>query len=332
MESKIKYGVSLYSYQDEFFRRDMTLRDCIEAVADMGATGIEILPEEMIRDCFHMTDAFLEQWFSWMEEFGTEPVAIDAFCDEKGLWRKTGRTVTLQDAIAVQRSYVDVAAQLGVKYIRTQIRDMELLREMIPYAEEKNVILGLEIHAPGHVKDEINQKWIEMKLKTGTKNLGFIPDFGIYEQRPTPIILRQCIRDGCRAEIVAEAEEKKALGWDWPQMHDYFTAKGCNAGDMDGVWRVYNVHPDDPEDLRALMPHVVGFHGKFWNMTDELLEESVDYESPLRVILESGFDGYINSEYEGGRHMQDTGEVRGVEQTRRHHAMLRNLTERIAAE
>ena len=30
MSSKIKLGVSLYSYQDEFFRHKMTLEECIE--------------------------------------------------------------------------------------------------------------------------------------------------------------------------------------------------------------------------------------------------------------------------------------------------------------
>ena len=42
MKSNIKLGVSLYCYQDEFARRAMTLEECIEAVTDMGADGIEL--------------------------------------------------------------------------------------------------------------------------------------------------------------------------------------------------------------------------------------------------------------------------------------------------
>lgn len=329
MKSRVKFGVSLYSYQDEFFRRDMTLKDCIEAVADLGASGIEILPEEMIRDCYHMSDEFLKQWKEWMEEYGTVPVAVDGFCDENGIWKKTGRNVTLSDKIMVQRRYVDMAKQLGCRYIRTQIRDMELLRAMVPYAEEADVILALEIHAPGHVNDPINQQWLDVKEQMNTKYLGFIPDFGIYETKPTPIIMRQCIRDGMNAEIVEEAQEKKDAGWSFEEAKAYFSQKTSNSGDMDGVWRIFNVEPDNVEDLRGLMPHVVGFHGKFWNMLDDMTEESVDYRAPLQVIVESGFDGYICSEYEGGRHMQDLGPVRGVEQVRRHHLMMRNLVEEI---
>ena len=45
---------------------------------------------------------------------------------------------------------------------------------------------------------------------------------------------------------------------------------------------------------------------------------------PLRVLLENGYRGYINTEYEGGRHTQGAYEVRGIEQVRRHQAMIRN--------
>ena len=332
MESKIKYGVTLYSYQDEYFRRDMTVRDCIEAVADMGATGIEILPDEMIPNWMNVSDEWLDNWFGWLDEFGCEPVAIDAFCDEKGLWKKIGRPYCLEDGLKVQRAYVDIAAKLGCKFVKTMINDMDLLREMIPYAEDKNVKLAIEIHAPGHVKDEKVTNWLDMIEKTGSKYLGFVPDFGIYEQQPTPIIMRQNYRDGCSQEIAEEAMEKKKLGWTHAQCAEYFKAKGANPGDMAGVWRVFNVSPDDPEDLKIVLPYIFGMHGKFWNMTDEMLEESVDYYNPMRVLIEGGYDGYIFSEYEGGRHMQDIGEVRGVEQTRRHHLMMRNMAKRICEE
>lgn len=325
-------GVSLYSYQDEFLRRDMNLKDCIEAVSDMGATGIELLPDEMIRDCYNISDDFINQWKEWMTEFGTVPVAIDGFCDERGLWKKQGHEPTLEDALFVQKRYLEIADKLGVKYIRTQINDMDLLRKMVPLAEEKDIILCLEVHAPLRISDQIIQDWVELKDELGTNHLGLIPDFGIFEQQSTPVILRQCIRDGMSEAVINEAAEKKALGWSFEEARDYFTKQNVTSGDLDGVWRVYNVNPEDPEELRKLMPYVIGFHGKFWNMLDDMSEESINYKEPLRVILESGFEGFICSEYEGGRHIQDIEEVRGVEQVRRHHVMLRNLIEELENE
>lgn len=328
MSNKIKLGVSLYSYQDEFFRRDMTLEDCIEAVADMGATGIEILPDEMIRDPFHMTDAFLDQWFGWMDKYGVEPVAMDSFSEENGLFRRQGRQPTLEEAVTIQKAYVDMAAKLGVKYTRCQIRNFDVLRQVVPYAEEKNVILGIEIHAPSNLSDEFYQRWVDEREHLHTKAMGLLPDFGIFETKPTPVIQRQNLRDGCREEFIKIAEEKRAAGWDRKQVSEYCLSQGATPADMNGVGRVFSNSYNNPEELRALIPYICGFHGKFWNMTEDLVEESINYEDPIRILCEEGFDGYINSEYEGGRHTQDIENVRGVEQVRRHHAMIRNYIEK----
>ena len=49
----------------------------------------------------------------------------------------------------------------------------------------------------------------------------------------------------------------------------------------------------------------------------------------MRILRENGFDGYINSEFEGQRDQQDMGEeglVDEVEQVRRHHEMLKRLS------
>lgn len=329
MQSKIKFGVSLYCYQDEFARHTMTLEECIEAVSDMGADGIEILPDMMIPDWANVSDEFLDKWFGWMAKYGTTPVGVDAFCDEQGLYRKQNRKMPLDEAIALQKSYIDICHKLGGFFIRFQHSADEITEALIPYAEERGITLGLEIHAPGNIKDERIQHFIELREKHNTKALGLIPDFGIWETRPTPIIMEQCIRDGCSEKYVRMAEEKKAEGWSRDKTMEFIKNQpGATPGDYDGVWRIFNVRYDDPNNLRSIMPYIISVHGKFWEMKDDMTEASVDYENPMRILIEEGYDKYICSEYEGGRHMQDVGEVRGVEQTRRHHAMMRNLCEK----
>ena len=45
------------------------------------------------------------------------------------------------------------------------------------------------------------------------------------------------------------------------------------------------------------------------------------------MLVEGGFDGYLSSEYEGNRHIQDAYPVDSVEQVRRQHAMFARLLE-----
>ena len=79
----VKRGVSLYSFQEEYFLRTLSLEDCIAAAAGFGARGIEIIPEQSIPGFPHLTDGFVESWFGWMEKYGTTPVATDLFLDTK---------------------------------------------------------------------------------------------------------------------------------------------------------------------------------------------------------------------------------------------------------
>jgi len=60
-------------------------------------------------------------------------------------------------------------------------------------------------------------------------------------------------------------------------------------------------------------------------MLEDGTEYSIPYDEIVPVLRECGFNGYISSEYEGNRHIQDVFEVDSVEQVRRHQAMLARL-------
>src|SRR5204863_5730320 len=81
--SSIKRGVSLYSYQEEFFLRSMSLEDCIAHAASVGALGIEVIPEQSLPGYPHITEEQVAQWHGWMEQYGTTTSATDLFLDTK---------------------------------------------------------------------------------------------------------------------------------------------------------------------------------------------------------------------------------------------------------
>ncbi|HTX78355.1 MAG TPA: hypothetical protein VMC62_01735, partial [Longilinea sp.] len=75
--NQIKRGVSLYSFQEEYFLRKMTLEDCIAACAKMGALGIESIGEQMMPGFPKLSDEFYRQWHGWMDKYGTTPTCHD---------------------------------------------------------------------------------------------------------------------------------------------------------------------------------------------------------------------------------------------------------------
>jgi hypothetical protein len=92
------------------------------------------------------------------------------------------------------------------------------------------------------------------------------------------------------------------------------------------VETVYNpVLMQNPKDLLPIMPYIFNIHGKFWEMTEHLKEYSLAYEEAVPVLIQGGYNGYIDSEYEGQRSTQDAKETDSCEEVRRQHVQLRRL-------
>ncbi len=70
----IKLGVSLYSYQDNFYFGKHDLKGCIAAAAGAGAEGFEVFGDAMIPDWPYISDSFIDQWHGLQERYGIKPV------------------------------------------------------------------------------------------------------------------------------------------------------------------------------------------------------------------------------------------------------------------
>ena len=88
------------------------------------------------------------------------------------------------------------------------------------------------------------------------------------------------------------------------------------------------------DQLRDVVPLIVSIQAKFNNMSPvpgkpgQFQDIAIDYESAIAALQEGGYDGYLNTEYEGQRYSQDRTRAEmmdEVEQVRRHHEMLRRL-------
>ena len=327
-ESPIRYGVSLYSYQIEVLNRQLTLEETFEEVRDAGADGVEIIPQATIPNFWHMDDRFVDEWFRLLDKYGLKPVAFDSFCEENTLVKMSGRVLSLEEKIEVQKKFIDAAARLGFHKTRSQMWDEQILDAVLPYAEEKDVCIGVEVHAPMKITSERVQRIVEKIQKTGSKHLALVPDFGIYEKEAPPVVLAMHIRDGAHEDLIAYAKELKAAGAGRDEIIAKITEKGGNDEDRAAAGRISNNSYDDPENLKGVIPYISHLHGKVWQMEEDLEDCCLDYANPLRVLVQNGFSGYIDTEYEGNRHTQDLGPVRGIEQVRHHHAMMRSYVDK----
>jgi sugar phosphate isomerase/epimerase len=372
---KIKRGVSLYSYQQAQFFKELNLEGQIREVGTnlYGAEGIEILDEMSLRGYPNPPEEFFGRWFGWMEEYHTTPVTMDVFCD---VLQFRDHVMSYSECAKRLESDIRLAKKLGFKNVRTlATTPIEVMIEALPAAEECNIKIGKEIHAPIPVNGQYVNEIVDYCQKNGTKRLGVVPDWGIFAFRPSEITLAWYVRQGAKqksCDLVTQLCIDNHLGKS-NELNDIDLSL-YTAGNVESLFHRYLKHGDAPadlipafkkmqnlirenvpgcadidfevmgqalllsrtkaEDLKAIMPYIVSIHGKFYNMSEipgkpgHYQDIAMDYEGPIRFLKETGYEGYINSEYEGQRRFQDRGVedlISEVDQVRKHQEMLKRL-------
>jgi sugar phosphate isomerase/epimerase len=319
----IKRGVSLYSFQEEYFLRKLTLEQCLATAAELGALGVESIAEQMMPGFPRLSDQFYAGWRDWMAKYGLTSVCHDMFLDTK---RHKHRRLSEQECIDSIVRDLKHTHRIGAKVMRVLVFvEPELLAKCIPFAEQYDVKMGVEVHAPWSFDHPWIMRHTEMIERTKTKHVGFIPDCGIFTKRLPRVIRDRALRNGATEKIldyVSAAYEDGVLA-----EYIIFEARsmGANPADMGFAESCRHNVWSNPKRLLEFMPYIFHIHAKFYEMQDDYTEYSIPYDRIIPVLRQGGYQGYLSSEYEGNRHIQDAFPVDSVEQVRRQHGMFKRL-------
>jgi hypothetical protein len=369
----MKLGVSLYSYQQSRFLKEMDLEGEIREVGENlpDADGIEIVDEMSLRYP-DPGDAFVKQWLGWMEQYRTTPVTMDVSMD---VLQFRDHVMSYEEVAKRLRHDITLAKRLGFRNVRVlSVCPLEVMLLALPHAESLDIRLGKEIHQPMPLDGSQVIEIIDVIERTGTKHLGIVPDFGIFQVRPSEALLGWFERKGAKPEasetavslaallekreapfgfvdmshvtsgnlraafkrflVTDQCEEALSLTFHGIKLYadDHF--KGATDLDYSVVAEAIMLSHTSAELLRQLTPHVVSVHAKFYNMSEvpgqpgQYQDMAFDYTAGIGALKAGGYQGYLNSEYEGQRYWQDRGREEyksEVEQVRQHQEMLRRL-------
>lgn len=349
----IRRGVSLYSYQQEQFFKQMNVWDQIREVREgLHTDGIEIINQQAIPRYPFGTDEFFYNWDLTMARYDMKAVTMDVYMD---VHQFRDHVMNHREAAENLKHDIKLAAKMGFKNVRVLVLvPTDVIEMALPTAEKYDVKIGKEIHAPlpivpakrvqpSHGMATVldwnsAQEIIDLRERTGSPYVGLVPDFGIFQFRPTRIGIEYAKRHALNPDIIDFVLENR-LNYSVDELSQLVPEKFPNYAE-DPAWMHYveefSLHEgsSDPEDLRDIIPYIVSIHGKFYEMTEiegqpgHYEDKAINYEDPIRILCEEGFDGYIDSEYEGQRAQQDMGIENlpnSVEQVRRHHEMLERL-------
>ena len=331
MKSKIKRGVSLYSFQEELFLKQLSIEDCVAFAASIGANGIEVLPEQNFPSFPTMTDADVDAWKEMMERHGTYLSCYDMFLDTK---IRKDREMTDEEQVASIRRDLVLANRLGIRNMRVLVFVRpDILEKCVPYAEELDVHMGVEVHAPWHLEHAWILRTIEVADRLGTKHLGILPDMGIFMKHYPPEFRDRFLRQGARPEVadfIIDNHEQKIMA-EYTIYEVAVKMKG-NKAEIAMAETLRHAPYANPRRIRDYMPYFRHIQAKFYGMTEDCRDPTIAYDEVIPELVAGGWAGTLSSEYEGNRWIQDVMDVDSREQVRRQHVMFENLIAKAEAE
>ncbi len=326
----IKLGTTLYSMTSEFAAGLYTPETLIAAVAENGiGPGVEFNIAQLLRSYPDVDADFVTLWFDSLEKYGLEASAVGTNLD---MGRRKDRDMTPDEEHDFFARQLKTANTLGFKTVVIRSAGKELLRSLLPLAEQYDQRLAYEIHAPEGPNSPKVMQIRELYDELGSERLGFTADFSSTMHSLSPRLLGTLRQMGMPDEYFTVMDEV----WHKPEpMHvrnqefeDYLTAQGYDflrAGPFTRL--AFNMHGlVPPEEWLDIMPQIFHVHAKFYDIDENGDEPAMDIPRIVRQFVKGGYRGYLSSEWEGHA-FSDLGEADPIDLVRKQHVLMRRAIE-----
>lgn len=323
----IKTCVSLYSLQDEYMNKRMSLEDIIKYLADNKVEGLEILPDQMLHGTPHPSKEDLKNWDRLMETYQVKPVCADVFLNTN-LYKN--RTLTQRECIDLLVEEIRLAHRMGIPLIRLVSMVPEFVIEpLLPYAEKYNVKFALEIHAGMSFGIPATKGFIEEMKRVDSPYCGLVVDAGIFCRR-IPRVYNEYNQKvlGTNPAVIQYFNSLFEKGLDgtyaFDENHNMKPELAAIASEKDMPYiMLADGYENTPYSvLDEYMKYIMHFHFKLWEMADRK-EYSVDYKGLLQYLHNHNYNGYVATEYEGNRWILPGNPMVEKEQVAAHQEMIR---------
>lgn len=300
----IKLGATLFCFGTEYIRKEYDFEECVKQAALAGATGYEIVGSQMIPSYPNVSDHFIGLVNRLKAKYGIGPEGYGANNDRGML---PDRDMTDDEMLGSTILDLKTANRLGCKVMRIQyMMSPAAFERLAPYAEIYDVKCGIEIHNPETPSSPVMKQYLDVILRSGSKYLGFIPDFGCLAIAPNRPHWMQALKMGVKEEHLRLAADCRYAELSFEEAVDKCLKAGADPaiiGVLRGMYgfvqfRSRSKLPEMLEDLKSILPYSFEMHAKFHYLNEDDTEPSIPYPEILSMLKESEYSGYIMCEYE----------------------------------
>ncbi len=325
-EDPFSLGLTLYSASAEFRAGWYDFDGLLNRVAELGiGPGIEIVASQVLPTYPSVSDDFAKSWHAAFDKHGFDASSFGANLD---MGRRRDRDMNPDEEYEFTETLFRGAKKLGFPLVRIQSAKPELLRRLLPLAEQLELKLAYEIHAPlGPNSPEI-MKVRDVYDELDSPLLGFVADFSSTMHSMSPTLLRAVSRAGLDEEALERLQAIWSTDASMRARQDEFIGY-LRSRDFDPArlgsfaHLAFNMHGHvSPGDWADIMPQIMHVHAKFYDIDEGGNEPAIDYPELVRVFVEGGYRGYWSSEWEGHA-FAELGEVDPLLLVRKQHDLIR---------
>lgn len=324
-ELPFKLGLTLYSATAELAAGQYNLDSLLARVAEAGVgPGIEIVASQTLREYPVVTDEFADSWFKTFDKYGFVASSFGANLD---MGRRRDRDMTDDEEFEFSKVLFEGAKKLGFPLVRIQSAKPVLLRRLLPIAEQLNLKLAYEIHAPDGPNSPKIMEVRETYAELDSELLGFVADFSSTMHSMAPVLLKAFRKMGLDEDGIEKLQEIWRMDAPMMALQDefigYLNSRGIDPLQFGAFTRLaFNMQGKVPvEEWADIMPQIQHVHAKFYDIDEDGNEPAIDYPAHARVFMNNGYQGYWSSEYEGHA-FADVGDVDPIALVRKQHDLI----------
>jgi sugar phosphate isomerase/epimerase len=300
VKNNVKLGVRLFS-----FRNIYPLEEAFQKIRDMGCDAFDITASQTVPGYPWPTDEYVKYFVDSYNKLGLKFISYDGNID---IGIRSDRQLNDDEMFSYALNDVMYANKFGAKIHRVQWHlKPAMLEKLAPYCELFGIKAGIEIHSPLRPSSPVVQEYIEMLKRVQSPWIGLIPDFGAFADRYSKVAVESALKKGTSQDKMNYLIDAIYAGVPLPKAKQTFIKMGADEKDLRVLSSMYHrgFSKPDFDGLKTIMPYSIHFHGKFYQFDEDGYDANIPVRELLTIIKESGFDGYITSEYEGHMDQSD---------------------------
>jgi sugar phosphate isomerase/epimerase len=336
----IKRSVSLYSLQEEYIHKKMSLEDMFRGLEEIGA-DLEFITDQMMKNSPFPRLETLDMWDELLKKYNVKPICNDIFINTN---LYDNRKLTKHEAIDMLIHEIKLASRLGFRIIRlVSMTPPEIIEPALPYAEKYDVILAMEVHGAMSFDDKETKAFCDIMFRVNSPYLGLVVDTGIFCKKHPSVATHYFLDKGLNPDVADYINQIYESGSDPKQVLGTGMFLGKNSpgqtypealtklfkSEVDALYCMFACSYENTPltTLDKYLPFVKHFHGKIYEVNEEGIEYSIDYAEIFEYLRTKQWIGYISTEYEGNRFALETETVDGWQQVVRHQNYMKRLLE-----